>query len=537
MTSMKRMHLLLIVVLGAGVVMSAADPIPVRKAGLWESTMTGVGLGAAEAAAAGPMKQCVDAATDRLAMTGALSAKDCQSTPIVKTAAGYEFEMTCRIAGMTTSSKSVITGDFNSKVSVSVASTMSGGGSLGQESKMTVVSRYVGPCEPGQKPGDIIMPDGKVIRPPGAEARNAGPRLTLASFHEPPDVRHRDVRYRDVPLQNEPLRNDSLRNESPRRAAAAGAAPAAEDVEGYAEFRYASSLIVDGQRVEMASGGRVKGAPSLMEIPLGSEVKVRGHRRDDGVIVAREVEAKPNVYAVYETDMLTASEKIEEQIRTLGMFVQKTPNGVQLVGKLEDSGPRAERVRRITSSLQPPYLPKGVIRAYVLVNKEWNAFAMANGAVFVFSGLLDDMDDDEVAIVLGHELAHATYEHSRRGAKKAMVTQLMAQVASIGTSTIDDGAMRVLVADLLSLSASAYVNGHGRTMEDQADRVGLRYAYEGGWDVRKGPRLWDRFAQKYGEPDAVTSFFFSDHSQSSARARNLERELARNYASGVPKPR
>ena len=72
-------------------------------------------------------------------------------------------------------------------------------------------------------------------------------------------------------------------------------------------------------------------------------------------------------------------------------------------------------------------------------------------------------------------------------------------------------------------------------MEDQADRVGLRYAYEAGYDITKGPRLWNRFAKKYGEGNKVANFFFSDHSQSAARATKLEKEIAYNYPDG-PKP-
>jgi hypothetical protein len=72
-------------------------------------------------------------------------------------------------------------------------------------------------------------------------------------------------------------------------------------------------------------------------------------------------------------------------------------------------------------------------------------------------------------------------------------------------------------------------------MEDQADRVGLRYTYEAGYDITKGPALWKKFAEKYGEGSAALNFFFSDHSQARVRAANLEREIARNYRDG-PKP-
>ncbi len=524
----------LTLVLCGGVAMLASDPMPVRKAGLWETTMTGVGLGAA---AAGTTKQCIDAATDRAAMSGAMTPSTCKQSPIVKTAAGYEFETICRISGMTSSSKSVVTGDFNSKIIVTVTSVVAGGGSLGQESKTTATSRYIGDCEAGQKPGDVIMPDGKVIRLPGAgpggeaaadAAAASDAAASEAAVHRP------STRAPRLLLAST---SAPVLAPAPASASASFGSSGREDVEGYADFRNRSSLTVDGQRVEMAPGGRVMGAPTLEDVPLGSEVKVRGQRRADGVILAAELTAKPNSYAMFESDILAATDQLEEQIRQIGGFVQRTRQGVKLVGRLETSGPRVERVNRIVGSLIPSYLPKGVIRAYVLDNKDWNAFAMANGAIFVFSGLLNDMDDDEVAIVLGHELAHSTYEHSRRGAKKAWVTELTAMVASMAASRIDSDATRAIVADVLALSAAAYENGYGRTMEDQADRVGLRYAYEGGWDVRKGPTLWTRFGQKYGDQDAVTNFFFGDHSQSSARARNLERELAINYQGAVPKPR
>ena len=70
---------------------------------------------------------------------------------------------------------------------------------------------------------------------------------------------------------------------------------------------------------------------------------------------------------------------------------------------------------------------------------------------------------------------------------------------------------------------------HPPRLEDQADRVGLRYAYEGKFDVKKGPALWNRFAEKYGSQDAVTNFFFGDHSRAQVRAKNLTREIELNY--------
>ena len=169
-------------------------------------------------------------------------------------------------------------------------------------------------------------------------------------------------------------------------------------------------------------------------------------------------------------------------------------------------------------------------------NKEWNAFAMGNYSIYVFSGLLKDLDDDEVAIVLGHEMVHATHEHTRRQFKKQMWIQLAALgLAGVEEATIDNEKARVVAQLATVFAATAVSSGYGRDLEDQADRVGLRYAYEAGYDMSKGPRLWNRFAKKYGEEGKVANFFFSDHSLSSARASNLEKQIALNYPEGPKK--
>jgi predicted Zn-dependent protease len=145
------------------------------------------------------------------------------------------------------------------------------------------------------------------------------------------------------------------------------------------------------------------------------------------------------------------------------------------------------------------------------------------------------MDDDEVAIVLGHELVHATHEHSRKQFKRDMWFQLGLLGVLGAASTIDDDTKQAIVGLIAVAGASALQSGYGRGMEDQADRVGLRYAYEAGYDITKGPRLWNRFAKKYGEGNKIVNFFFADHSQSAARATKLEKEIAYNYPDG-PKP-
>ena len=308
-----------------------------------------------------------------------------------------------------------------------------------------------------------------------------------------------------------------------------------EKVDGYAEWRAGACLIVDGQKVCPAPLMKWKGegeAKSYDSVPLGYEVKAEGKRLADGTLLALKMEAKPNGSGMIESAVRSATDEAEKRAVEKGRFLEGAGGKETSVGRLVTEGPQVDRVRGIVDSLLPPYMHPEDVRIYVIENKDWNAFAMGNYSIYVFTGLLADMDDDEVAIVLGHELVHATHEHSRRQMKRDMIVQLATAGLLGATSTIDDDKKQVVAGLAILAASSAYASGYGRGMEDQADRVGLRYAYEAGYDITKGPRLWNRFAKKYGEGNKAANFFFGDHSLSAARATKLEKEIAFNYPDG-----
>jgi Zn-dependent protease with chaperone function len=304
------------------------------------------------------------------------------------------------------------------------------------------------------------------------------------------------------------------------------------ELQGYAEYRLGSTLVVDGQRVVADANTRIEGAKGrgLPGIPLGYEVKVKGSRRTDGSILATRVEAKPDGMAMFESDVLSATNEIERLWVQAGAMYSEGPRGRrETIGEIVEEGPEVQRVRRIMARLVPPYVDTSDLRVRVVDTEEWNAAAMGNGAIWVYRGLLEEMSDDELAIILGHELAHYTHEHSRRGAKSAMWGQLAGLAGMVGAGSIDDRTGRRAATLGTLLSVSAWQSGYSRDLEDQADRVGLRYAHEGGFDVSQGPALWKKFRKKYGEDSAATNFLFGSHSRPSDRIRNLERELALNY--------
>ena len=300
----------------------------------------------------------------------------------------------------------------------------------------------------------------------------------------------------------------------------------------YAEWRRAGELIVDGQRVRAGARTKWSGSyTSLESIPLGHEVRVTGLRQTDGAILASDIDVRENGTALFETDVQQGTTELEGLWVRNGMAFEGDSRGRKVVlGEVRRQGHEVNRVRSIVRRLAPPYIDQSKLRVYVIDNKDWNALAMGNGAIWIFRGIMDDMTDNELAIVVGHELAHYTHEHSRRQMRRGLGTQIASLAAILAASAIDSNAIRLATQLGASLGFTAYINGYGRDLEDQADRVGLRYAHEGGFDVSGASRVWQRFLEKYGEADRVTTFFFSDHSRASSRRQNLEAEFANNYA-------
>jgi Zn-dependent protease with chaperone function len=315
-------------------------------------------------------------------------------------------------------------------------------------------------------------------------------------------------------------------------AAGPRAADQAVRLDGYAEWKRDAELVVDGQVVSAGAKTKWKGKyTSVADVPLGDEVRVQGVRQPDGRILASAIDVRPNgTNALFEADVRSGTQALEAAWVERKLAFEPGPNGgVRKIGEVAESGPEVDRVRRLVSRLAPPYVPRDQLRVYVIDNKEWNAMAMGNGAIWIYSGIMRDMPDDQLAIVVGHELAHYTHEHSRRQARRGIWTQLAGLAAVIGAEAIDNDAARAGAQLGAALGLSALTAGYGRDLEDQADRVGLRYAYEAGFPVHDAPGVWQRFLEKYGQEDRVTNFFFSDHSLASARKKNLEREIASNY--------
>jgi hypothetical protein len=135
-----------------------AEELPLRKAGLWEMKIAKVGSQLPEMT----MQHCTDQTTDKdmANSVSPLAKQICTKQDVVKTATGYMTDSVCTVAGVSMTSHSDITGDFNSAYSVTTKAHLDKGPEQLRDTTTRIEAKWLGDCKPGQKPGDIVMPGG-----------------------------------------------------------------------------------------------------------------------------------------------------------------------------------------------------------------------------------------------------------------------------------------------------------------------------------------------------------------------------------------
>jgi hypothetical protein len=145
-----------------------ADELPVRKAGLWEMKIARAGSVLPEMT----MQHCTDETTDKemSAVFAPMSKEMCSKRDVEKTATGYVSDSVCSVGGVSITSHSDISGDFNSAFTVKSTSHVERGpGGVPHDNVVTVESKWLGACKSDQKPGDVVMPGGFKVNLKDAE--------------------------------------------------------------------------------------------------------------------------------------------------------------------------------------------------------------------------------------------------------------------------------------------------------------------------------------------------------------------------------
>ncbi|CAD5373298.1 Peptidase M48-like protein [Rubrivivax sp. A210] len=186
--------------------------------------------------------------------------------------------------------------------------------------------------------------------------------------------------------------------------------------------------------------------------------------------------------------------------------------------------PQVQRLRTIARRIIPhaaPWNPRATEWKWsvnLLIDPQLNAFCMPGGKIAFYSGILQklQLSDEEVATIMGHEVAHALREHARERMGKTMATR---GAIEIGAALFGFGGAARMAADM---GGQLLTLKFGRDDESEADIVGMDLAARAGYDPGAGVTLWQKMlAANKGAPPQ----WMSTHPSGDTRIRDIQGKL------------
>jgi predicted Zn-dependent protease len=196
--------------------------------------------------------------------------------------------------------------------------------------------------------------------------------------------------------------------------------------------------------------------------------------------------------------------------------------------QIESDTPRAHKVREITDRLVAQAVrvrpdSKGWAWEVKVIDdpKTVNAFCMAGGKMAIYSGMWEKLKatDDEIAQVMGHEIAHALADHTRERMSIAMTSAVATTAATVAITVAggdDRAALALTGAQLASVVAIQLPNS--REGEAEADQIGIELAARAGFDPKAAVTLWQKMGKEGGGGPPQ---FLSTHPSPQNRAARL----------------
>ncbi|MBP6434045.1 MAG: M48 family metallopeptidase [Sphingorhabdus sp.] len=158
------------------------------------------------------------------------------------------------------------------------------------------------------------------------------------------------------------------------------------------------------------------------------------------------------------------------------------------------------------------------IKAYLV--KDVNAFAMGNGTIRVFAGLMDQFTDDEIRYVIGHEIGHVKAGHS----KKRMQTALRASALQKGAGATGGTVGRLASSQLGDLFNKVVVAQHSQKNENEADDYAMNFMKTKGYEPVAAATALEKLAAMEGDKKNPLQFL-STHPSPGARAKRMRAQL------------
>jgi metalloendopeptidase OMA1, mitochondrial len=169
-------------------------------------------------------------------------------------------------------------------------------------------------------------------------------------------------------------------------------------------------------------------------------------------------------------------------------------------------------------------------------NKELNAWCMPGGKVCFYTGILPICaSEDGIAVVMGHEVAHAIAEHGRERMSRAMIAQGVTQVGAVAAG-MATGDQRVMETAGQILGIGTQVGGilpNSRKQEAEADKIGLVLMAMAGYNPKEAVEFWKRMAEagkNAQKPPRLLSTHPADEDRINALSKNMDKAMKYYYA-------
>lgn len=162
----------------------------------------------------------------------------------------------------------------------------------------------------------------------------------------------------------------------------------------------------------------------------------------------------------------------------------------------------------------------------VFADDQANAFALPGNKIGVYEGLFKyAVNQDQVAAVMGHELAHVIAQHGNERVSDQLAAQAGLTIAAIALGASDSSEdNKALVLAGLGLGVQyGIILPFSRTHESEADLIGLELMAESGFNPRESVKLWENMSKAGGQPPE----FLSTHPSSSTRIKDLNARMPR----------
>jgi metalloendopeptidase OMA1, mitochondrial len=186
----------------------------------------------------------------------------------------------------------------------------------------------------------------------------------------------------------------------------------------------------------------------------------------------------------------------------------------------------AKRIEAVAGRDKPTFDWKVTL----LRNNEANAYCLPGGKIVVYTGILPvTQNDAALGTVLGHEVAHATAEHSAERIEREHLTKIAAAIIAGGVAFTPDQYLRVV-----ALLGAADSLPFTRSQESEADHIGLVYMARAGYDPHQAVAFWKRMKRLSAGKEPPE--FLSDHPSDEHRIERIEQWLPEAERAYTPAP-